>query len=171
MLLAGACVLTYYFHVVFGIGTVFTHFFYIPIVLAAIWWRRKGLIVAVFSSAFLIFSYVFLRPDVATADDYFRALMFIVIAFVVAKLSEHIAKDEEALRSERDNFVNILNSMEDGVYIVDQNHNIQYVNPVLMKDFGPFKGRKCYEYFGDRDEACPWCKNKDVIAGKTVRWE
>ncbi|MBL7073887.1 PAS domain S-box protein [candidate division KSB1 bacterium] len=78
---------------------------------------------------------------------------------------------EEALRLERDNFINILEAMEDGVYIVNQQYDIQYVNPVLKKDFGPFERHKCYEYFHDRKDVCPWCKNQDVFAGKTVRWE
>jgi len=78
---------------------------------------------------------------------------------------------ENALRLERDNLINILNSMEDGVYIVDQEYNIQYINPHLKKQFGPVKEKKCYEYFHDRREACPWCKNLDILAGKTVRWE
>lgn len=78
---------------------------------------------------------------------------------------------EEALRAERDNLHNMFESIEDGIYIVDQQYDIQYVNPVLIKDFGPYEGRKCYEYFRDRDEVCPWCKNHDVWAGKTVRWE
>ena len=78
---------------------------------------------------------------------------------------------EEKLRLERDNFVNILDSMEDGVYIVDQSYDIQYVNPALKKEFGPLEGRKCYECFHDRKEICTWCKNKEVFAGKTIRWE
>ena len=78
---------------------------------------------------------------------------------------------EEALRLERDNLINILEAMEDGVYIVNQQYDIQYVNPVLQGDFGPFEGRKCYAYFHDREEVCPWCKNRDVFAGKTVQWE
>ena len=77
----------------------------------------------------------------------------------------------EALHIERDNLINILESMADGVYIVNQQYDIQYVNPVLKKDFDSFDGRKCYKYFHDRDEVCPWCKNQDVLAGKTVRWE
>jgi len=80
-------------------------------------------------------------------------------------------KAEKALQLERDNFINILDSMEDGIYIVDQNYDIQYVNPILKKDFGPYEERKCYEYFHDRREVCPWCKNKEVFEGKTVRWE
>ncbi len=95
ILLAGACFLTYYFHAILETGMVFTHFFYIPVILAALWWRRKGLVVAVFLAAFLIFSHVFVREEVVTANDYFRALMFIAIAFVVATLSERIAKAQE----------------------------------------------------------------------------
>ena len=80
-------------------------------------------------------------------------------------------KTEEELRVERDNLRNIFESIEDGIDIVNQQYNIQYVNPVLVKDFGPYEGVKCYRYFYDRDEVCPWCKNQDVWAGKTVRLE
>ena len=80
-------------------------------------------------------------------------------------------KGEEALRIERDKLKNIFEAMEDGVYIVNKQYDIQYVNPVLIKDFGPYEGHKCYAYFHDRDDVCPWCKIIDVFAGKTVRWE
>ena len=78
---------------------------------------------------------------------------------------------EEALRIEMDNLNNILESMTDGVYIVNQQYDIQYVNPVLTKDFGTYTGRKCYEYLHNKKEACPWCKNSDILTGKTIRWE
>ena len=95
ILLAGACFLTYYFHAILETGMVFTHFFYIPVILAALWWRRKGLVVAIFLAALLIFSHIFVRADMVSANDYLRAFMFIVIAFVVAALSERIAKAHE----------------------------------------------------------------------------
>lgn len=85
-------------------------------------------------------------------------------------ITEH-RRAEDALRIERDNLTSILESMEDGVYIVGQQYDVQYVNSVLKKDFGSFEGRKCYEYFHDPDDACPWCKNPDVFAGNTVHWE
>jgi len=78
---------------------------------------------------------------------------------------------EDALRIERDNLKNIFEAMEDGIYIVNQQYDIQYVNPVLVKDFGSYEDVKCYKYFHDRDEVCAWCKNKDVQAGKTIHWE
>ena len=85
-------------------------------------------------------------------------------------ITEH-RRAEDALRIERDNLTNILESMADGVYIVGQQYDVQYVNSVLKKDFGSFEGRKCYEYFHDLDAACPWCTNPEVFAGETVRWE
>ena len=98
ILLAASCFLTYYFHVVLGTGAVFTHFFYIPIILAALWWKRKGLLVAIFLVAVLIVSHTFLRLDVPTINDYFRALMFMGVSVVTVMLSERITKSEEALR-------------------------------------------------------------------------
>jgi len=98
ILLAGACILTYYFHAILETDTVFTHFFYIPIILACIWWRRKGLAVAIFLALLILFSHIFGRVEMVTANDYFRVIMFIVIAFVVATLSERIAKGREELR-------------------------------------------------------------------------
>ena len=78
---------------------------------------------------------------------------------------------EEALRTEHDKLKQIFEAMDDGIYIVNQDYDIEYVNPVLIADFGPYEGRKCYAYFHEREEVCPWCKNQDVFAGKTVRWE
>jgi len=98
-LIAGACSSMYYFRAFLGTCTVVAHIFYIPIVLASFWWRRKGLIVAVFSSAFLILSHVFLRPNVALINDYSYAVMFLVVSFVVGWLSERIAKDKNLLQS------------------------------------------------------------------------
>jgi PAS domain S-box-containing protein len=87
------------------------------------------------------------------------------------RMTESILDSNTRLQQAKDNLTNTLNSMEDGVYIVNQEHDIKFVNSALIKDFGPFEGKKCYKYFHDLDEVCPWCKNDDVVAGKTVRWE
>jgi len=80
-------------------------------------------------------------------------------------------KAEDGLQRERDKLKGILDSMTDGVYIVNEQNEILYVNPVLEKEFGPIKQRPCHEYFYDLPEACSWCKKNEVFAGKTVRWE
>ena len=95
VLLAGSCFLTYYFHQVLQIGTVFTHLFYIPIILASLWWKRKGVAVALFLALFLVLSHHILREYVLAANDYLRACMFVLISVVIALLSERIAKAQE----------------------------------------------------------------------------
>ncbi len=78
---------------------------------------------------------------------------------------------EDALLRERNNLMSILDTMQDGVYIVDRQYNVQYINPCLKKDFGCYEGRKCYEYFHGRADACPSCRNQDVFAGRSLCWE
>lgn len=78
---------------------------------------------------------------------------------------------EESLRFERNKVARILESMEDGVYIVNRNYDIEYLNPALKAEFGEPGGRRCYEYFHDRKRACPWCPNQRVFAGETIHWD
>ena len=95
VLLAGACFLTYYFHVVAGRGTVFTHLFYVPIILAARWWKIKGVAVPLFLALLLIFSHFLVRADVETVNDLIRAPMFILVGLTAIVLTERIAKAEK----------------------------------------------------------------------------
>ncbi len=92
-----------------------------------------------------------------------------IVAIYADTTQKEIA--EEKVRHERNNLRNILNSMDDGVYIVNSQHDIEYLNPTLEREFGPVDGQKCFSYFHDRNEECPWCKNKAVLQGKTVHWQ
>ncbi|MDO9566113.1 MAG: response regulator [Candidatus Desulfaltia sp.] len=87
------------------------------------------------------------------------------------RMTESILNSTISLKQANDNLTNILNSFNDGIYIIDRDYDIKFVNLATTKDFGLFEGKKCYKYFNDLDEACPWCKNDDVFAGKTIRWE
>ncbi|MEW6400304.1 MAG: PAS domain S-box protein [Chloroflexota bacterium] len=78
---------------------------------------------------------------------------------------------EEALELERRRLRKIMDTMPDGVFIINPAFGVEYVNPVIEKDFGAIDGRKCYDYFHDRTDPCPWCKNPEVLAGNTVLWE
>ena len=96
ILLAACVILSYYFHAIVEIENVFTHFFYIPIILATLWWKRKGLIVPVFLAIMLNISTIYFVKG-ALFNDLIRSLMFIVIGSIVAELSWKILKKEEEL--------------------------------------------------------------------------
>lgn len=131
ILLGICCVLTYYFHLVFSTGVVFTHFFYIPIILASLWWKRKGLVVALFLTALLISSHFFIRVEVETVNDLIRAPVFIVVALIAAILSERIANTQEQLRL----FSHSVNSSVDGIAMGNLKGKITYVNDAFVRMF------------------------------------
>jgi len=114
-LLAACSFLLYYFHHVLGIGTGFTHFFYIPIILASLWWQRKGLGVALFLALSLLFSHCSFQYSIGYSNDYFRALMLVVIGFIASEVSEKIVKNEESLRENENRMRAILAASPVGV--------------------------------------------------------
>ena len=67
---------------------------------------------------------------------------------------------------------NILNAMEDGIYIVRQDHKIEFMNRAMIEKFCDGIGRKCHEVINNSPEICPWCRAKEVFEeGKTVHSE
>lgn len=127
ILLALASILTYYFHAVLRTGIVFTHFFYIPIILASLWWKRKGLIIVIFLAALLILGDVFLTNTVPGYDDIPRIFMFIVVGFIVAILSETVVKSDELvgertseLRESEAKYRTLYESSSDAIMLLDE---------------------------------------------------
>jgi PAS domain S-box-containing protein len=90
------------------------------------------------------------------------------------RVSRDVTKEmllEEEIKEERDNLNLILESMDDGVYIVSKDYDVEFMNKVLIDAFGYHVGEICYKVFHNRDRPCPQCKNTEVMKGKTVRWE
>lgn len=83
----------------------------------------------------------------------------------------HLRQIEAALHYERDRLKNILDVMEDAVFIVNEQYEFEYVNPALTAQFGEVRGRKCHEFFHDNPSACVWCRNPEVFSGKSLSWE
>ena len=135
-LVLGACFLTYYYHVVLKTGTVFTHFFYIPIILASLWWQRKGIVVALFLAGVLMSSHLFLRLDAETWNDFFRAPMFLIVSVVVTLLSERIKRREAHVRESEERFRTLVGHSLTGFSII-QDDRVVYQNPEQERLLGP----------------------------------
>jgi PAS domain S-box-containing protein len=90
------------------------------------------------------------------------------------RVSRDITKEvelEKKIKEERDNLDLILESMDDGVYIISKDYEVEFMNKVLIDAFGYHVGEICYDVFHNRAEPCPQCKNTAVMKGETVRWE
>ena len=99
-LLIVAAASVYYFHLVVKTEIVYTHLFYIPIILAAIWWGRKGVSVALLLAIQLCgFHLLTGKGGGELFLDGVRAVMFIVIAFLVSSLSERVKRSKDLLEA------------------------------------------------------------------------
>jgi len=155
ILLAGCCFLTYYFHAAISTGKFVTHFYYIPIILAALWWKRKGLAVAIFFAAWLIFSHFFIRPGEETIFDFFRAAMFVTVGFITVILREQIDKDQREIKREKNFSENIITAVPDSLIVVDKALRIKKANLSFYQVFGlkpeNVEGTRIVDLLGDED--------------------
>jgi signal transduction histidine kinase len=86
--LVGASIfLTIWFHYVGDEGFVFPNLYYVPIILACLWWDRWGIALAASMSAFLIVSSALSPGAQPLWDDLVRAAVFMLVAVVIGELS------------------------------------------------------------------------------------
>jgi len=90
-----ALVITYYYHAVLQTGVIFTHLFYIPIVLASICWGKKGTLVALILGLMLLMSHALFLKGVPFLEDVIRAVMFVVVGGVFGWMMEDVKKVRE----------------------------------------------------------------------------
>jgi signal transduction histidine kinase len=67
--------------------------------------------------------------------------------------------------------LSIFNEMPFGAMIINENYDIEFLNPYLINEFGPVNDKKCYEYFANKNAPCPWCRNDEVFSGNVINWE
>jgi signal transduction histidine kinase len=73
----------------FGITVVYTHFYYLIIVLAGLWYGRTAIFIAVFFGALHIAGAWF-TLGILSPNAVIRALMFVIVAFVVGLIVEQM---------------------------------------------------------------------------------
>ena len=108
--------------------------------------------------------YYFSKPEAFVEKELIDA-----VSERLGRIAERF-RTEESLRLESKNIKNILSSVRDLIYKVNENYEIEYINPALEEEFGPVEGRKCYEYFGHKS-VCPDCTLTKVLSGNTLRRE
>ena len=65
----------------------------------------------------------------------------------------------------------ILEAFEDGIYVMNRDLVVEYMNKAMIAEFGEGVGKKCHQLINQSEENCPWCASDEVFAGKTVSRE
>jgi PAS domain S-box-containing protein len=65
----------------------------------------------------------------------------------------------------------ILDAFEDGIYVMNQDLTVEYMNSAMVANFGKGVGRKCHQLLNHSEQRCPWCRSDEVFGGRTVRRE
>jgi len=102
---------------------IYTHFFYVPVILSALWWEYQFFWVAFFLSAALIIPDLVIGNRSFLYQNLIRSFMFFLIGFVVAYHRVRIRKSN-ALSKYRD----ILSSIKEPVTIINSSCNFLMSN-------------------------------------------
>ncbi len=65
----------------------------------------------------------------------------------------------------------ILDAFEHGIYVMNQDLVVEYMNSAMIADFGEGVGKKCHQLLNQSEEKCPWCLSDEIFEGQTVRRE
>jgi PAS domain S-box-containing protein len=59
--------------------------------------------------------------------------------------------------------IDVLDSLEDGIYVINNNYVVEFMNKAMVKVFGNGRGKKCHQVINGSEEVCPWCTAGDVF--------
>jgi len=115
---------TFIFNLYFKTNIIFSHFFYLPICLSIIWWKKRGLIIVfILAISLLLFPLVTISmPWQAFLDNIIRVLFLILVGVVLTILSLKLANSENKLKErvkELDCLYKISNILSEPINSVD----------------------------------------------------
>ncbi|UCF84671.1 MAG: PAS domain S-box protein, partial [Desulfobacteraceae bacterium] len=167
ILLAFALVSMYYFHQLAHTYAISIHIFYIPIILACIWWKRKGILVALFLGSNLLFSHMFYKLH---PGEVLTSVMFVVVALLISELGKQTAKAEEETKVWHENFNQIFDAAGNGLVVIDRDFTIMQCNEAFLNLTGLEKaqviGKKCFDTFPCIYCHTPSCTLSQILNGR-----
>ena len=126
-------VMAYYAHFILHKDIVFGHFFYVPIVLATLWWGRQGIWIAVFLGLWLITTHILSGAGIPSIPNILRVGMFIVVGLVTGILRDQSLKTEQRLRETRDYLSSLIQHSNAPIIVWDKQLKITLFNPAFER--------------------------------------
>jgi diguanylate cyclase (GGDEF)-like protein/PAS domain S-box-containing protein len=60
-------------------------------------------------------------------------------------------------------YLNAIDKIEIGIFVVDEDYTVRYMNKTMQKWFGDQTEKVCYSSIANLDKPCPYCKLGEVI--------
>ncbi|MGD0725460.1 MAG: PAS domain-containing protein, partial [Spirochaetia bacterium] len=116
-------------------GALYTHFMYVPISIACMWWGVRGMGVAAGLAGVILSMHVFGIAEEGIWNDVVRGGFFLMVAFFIGRLRDMISTGREALARSEDANRSILESATTGVLVHRDDHVI-FANVRLSRLLG-----------------------------------
>ena len=123
-----ACVILALYFASIGTTIVYTHLFYIPLILAGMWYKKKAVYLALLLGAAHIFMTLFFIYPFPLMETSERAVMFVVVSYAIGFVSDKWAKGEEKLKETKDYLDDIIKSSADAIVVVDTDGTVRSWN-------------------------------------------
>ncbi|RJP65920.1 MAG: PAS domain S-box protein [Candidatus Abyssobacteria bacterium SURF_17] len=116
-----------YFRIVLHTPIVYTHFAYIPIVLAGLWWGQKSIGIALLLAGMTFGFRLSGTGEGALWSDAARTLFFLTVASCIGFLSERVMKAQGAVRASEEKYKLLIDKSLAGIFVHRQG-KIVFVN-------------------------------------------
>jgi histidine kinase len=135
LLFAASTALGIVFRIKFNTDIIYTHFFYIPIVLASMWWGKKGILVSGLMAGLVFSFHLFGYGAASLLNDSARTAFFVAVAFFVGMLREKVSKGERALLLSEEKYRGLVDKSIAGIF-VHRNDAILFANSRMEEILG-----------------------------------
>jgi PAS domain S-box-containing protein len=146
-----------------NVQIVFTHIYYVPIIIAAYWFDKKGVLYTFFLGVFYLCAVFLLTPNdpQTLLAAVWRVVVFIGISLVITLLSLIIREQRVKIAKSEAQFRGVWESIQAGIILVDANtHTIKAANPQAQRMTGfseaEMVGHLCHKFICPAEQGkCP----------------
>ena len=80
-----------------------------------------------------------------------------------------VRRAEKTIRNERDKLQNVVNSIGEGMYLVNKDFVIEFQNNIIRDQFGGSVGQICYKSIFQRNKPCDFCLMQESINENCIK--
>ena len=123
-------------NIIWETSVIYTHLAYIPIVLSAVWWGRKSLIVAAALAAFLLSYHLLHVSSAALPSDLARCGFFVLAALFAGGMSEKLLQAGKSIAASEAKYRLLIENSLTMTFVYREDFRIIYANSRFFKVLG-----------------------------------